>query len=59
MEEEKSVSVALSGLEGPCSDGMSSWDYFTPDQVDLYWMTCDLEGPHEVHENSHTGARWS
>lgn len=41
----------------PCDAEMHSLDYFRS-HPDSYWLRCDLIGPHEVHENSHTGAKW-
>ena len=41
-----------------CGEQLFSWDYFKQNQVDGYWMSCDLLGPHDEHENSHTGAKW-
>lgn len=53
-----------SGLEDPadfepCDAEMHTFDYFkSHHDIDGYWMRCDLIGPHEEHENSHTGAKW-
>jgi hypothetical protein len=46
-------------LHAPCGEELHSWDYFRPEQVDSYWMRCDLTGQHLEHENSDTGAHWS
>lgn len=43
----------------PCDAEMHTLDYFRGhEDIDSYWMRCDLIGPHEEHENSHTGAKW-
>lgn len=43
----------------PCEAELHSWVVFKPEQdVDSYWMRCDLLGPHDEHKNSHTGAKW-
>lgn len=43
----------------PCDEEKWSWDLFSTEAVDPYWMRCHLVGPHETHENSETGAKWS
>jgi hypothetical protein len=45
--------------DAPCDAEIHSWQVFTPDQTDSYWMRCDLVGPHTRHENSETGAHWT
>lgn len=42
----------------PCPAETRSWDHFRPEQVDSYWITCDLLGPHDEHEDEHTGLTW-
>lgn len=42
----------------PCSAETWSWDHFTPEQMDGYWITCDLQGPHDEHKDEHTGLTW-
>lgn len=44
--------------ESPCDAEKHSWDFFSPNAVDSYWMRCHLVGPHDEHENSETGAKW-
>lgn len=44
--------------DAECEAELLSWDYFKPQQVDRYWVRCDLRGPHDEHKNSHTGAKW-
>lgn len=41
-----------------CEAELHSWDHFSREQVDQYWMRCDRLGPHDEHENSETGATW-
>lgn len=41
----------------PCRWEMDHWTYFG--HGDDYWMKCKLVGPHEVHEDSDTGAKWT
>lgn len=41
-----------------CDEETLSWDHFTPDQVDRYWIRCTLSGPHDEHEDEHTGLTW-
>jgi len=42
----------------PCSAETYSWDHFRPEQVDSYWITCDVLGPHDEHQDEHTGLTW-
>lgn len=41
-----------------CDAEIYSWDYFSVDAVDPYWIRCGRVGPHEEHEDSNTGAKW-
>lgn len=41
-----------------CDEWIHTWDVFRPEQIDSYWMHCDLLGPHDVHHNRETGATW-
>ena len=42
-----------------CDDEINSWDVFTPNQIDYYWLQCNLEQDHEgLHKNSETGGTW-
>jgi hypothetical protein len=41
-----------------CEEEVWSWSYFTPDQVDGYWIRCTLAIPHDEHEDENTGLRW-
>jgi hypothetical protein len=45
--------------EADCRSEIWSWDYFRHQQVDPYWMRCQLAGPHKEHENTDTEARWT
>jgi hypothetical protein len=42
----------------PCREETWSWDHFTPEQVDSYPIRCTLQGPHDEHEDEHTGLTW-
>lgn len=42
----------------PCEAETYSWDHFLPEQVDAYWIKCDVLGPHDEHEDEHTGLTW-
>jgi len=42
----------------PCDAEIHSWERFTPDQVDSYWIRCSRVGPHDDHEDSDTGLTW-
>jgi hypothetical protein len=42
-----------------CEAETRSWDHFTAEQMDSYWMRCTLRGPHDEHEDEHTGFRWT
>jgi len=43
----------------PCPEETLSWDHFTPDQVDRYWIRCTLTAGHDGdHEDEHTGLSW-
>ena len=42
----------------PCDEEIRTWDVFTPEQIDPYWMKCDRLGPHTEHHNGETGATW-
>jgi hypothetical protein len=42
-----------------CEAEAYSWDYFSHNAVDPYWMRCDLTYPHDEHENQGTGAKWT
>lgn len=42
-----------------CSAETRSWDHFSPEQMDSYWIRCTLLGQHEEHEDEHTGLRWT
>jgi len=41
-----------------CAAETYSWDHFRPEQVDAYWITCDVIGLHDEHEDEHTGLTW-
>jgi hypothetical protein len=42
-----------------CQAETRSWDHFTPEQMDSYWIRCTLAGQHDEHEDEHTGLRWT
>jgi hypothetical protein len=42
----------------PCTEETLSWDHFQPQQIDRYWISCGLAGPHDVHRDGHTGLSW-
>jgi hypothetical protein len=42
----------------PCQAETWSWDHFNQEQVDGYWIVCDLRGPHDEHKDEHTGLTW-
>lgn len=41
-----------------CEAETRSWEHFTPDQVDSYWIRCTLSGVHDAHEDENTGLTW-
>lgn len=41
-----------------CAEETRSWDHFTPEQTDNYWIRCTLSGPHAEHKDEHTGLTW-
>lgn len=41
-----------------CREEVWSWDYFSAQAVDGYWIRCGLLGSHLEHEDSHTGLTW-
>lgn len=41
-----------------CTAETRSWDHFTPEQADSYWIRCTLSGPHDEHKDEHTGLTW-
>jgi hypothetical protein len=43
----------------PCQEETYSWDHFTAEQVDAYWIRCTLQGPHDEHKDEHTGLTWT
>lgn len=43
----------------PCDSEIWSWTYFRHGQVNPYWIRCGLIGPHDLHEDSNTGAHWT
>lgn len=54
--------LAALGVEPPekkeCEAELSSWDHFSPNAVDFYWIQCDEVGAHVRHKNYETGATW-
>lgn len=42
----------------PCQAETHSWQHFTAEQVDSYWIRCTLQGPHDEHQDEHTGLAW-
>jgi hypothetical protein len=45
--------------DAPCTEEAWSWRYFSPEQVDGYWIRCTLSGSHDEHKDAHTGLTWS
>ncbi len=43
----------------PCQEETPSWRHFTHAQVGEYWIRCTLAGPHDEHEDEHTGLTWT
>lgn len=43
----------------PCDEEVYSWQVFSSEAVDPYWIRCDLRGPHSGHQNGETGAHWT
>jgi hypothetical protein len=41
-----------------CSAETRSWDHYTPEQSDSYWIRCTLWGAHGMHKDEHTGLTW-
>lgn len=41
-----------------CTEETRSWDHFTPEQMDSYWIRCTLSVPHDEHHDEHTGLTW-
>jgi hypothetical protein len=41
-----------------CTAEVHSWDHFRPEQMDSYWIRCTMWGPHDDHEDEHTGLTW-
>lgn len=42
----------------PCQAETRSWDHFTPEQADSYWIRCTLQGEHREHKDENTGLTW-
>ncbi len=42
----------------PCTAETWSWNHFTPDQVDPYWIRCTLASEHDLHQDGNTGLTW-
>jgi|SRR5690242_3756995 len=47
-----------SANDEPCPAETWSWNHFTPNQVDPYWIRCTLRGDHAEHEDENTGLAW-
>lgn len=45
-------------LADGCTAETRSWDHFTPEQMDSYWIRCTLADPHDEHEDENTGLTW-
>lgn len=41
-----------------CDEETWSWEHFTHQQADGYWIRCDVLGQHDVHKDEHTGLTW-
>lgn len=42
----------------PCTEETHSWQHFTAEQADSYWIRCTLQGPHDEHKDANTGLTW-
>lgn len=43
-----------------CDADTFSWDHFTPEQTDAYWITCTRAPNHDgEHEDANTGLTWA
>lgn len=42
----------------PCQEETHSWQHFTAEQADSYWIRCTLQGPHGEHQDEQTGLTW-
>lgn len=42
----------------PCTAETWSWNHFTPNQMDPYWIRCTLAIEHDRHEDQNTGLTW-
>lgn len=51
--------LRLSDLPEACRAETWSWEHFTDEQMDGYWIVCDLQGPHDEHKDEHTGLTWT
>lgn len=45
-------------LTRECDEETLSWDHFTPEQMDRYWIRCTFMGPHDEHKDEITGLTW-
>ncbi|GIM88874.1 hypothetical protein Ato02nite_006670 [Paractinoplanes toevensis] len=50
--------LVVAELPRQCTEETRSWDHFTSEQADSYWIRCTLSGPHDEHEDEHTGLTW-
>jgi hypothetical protein len=50
--------AAVDACPQQCQEETYSWQHFTPEQVDAYWIRCTLQGEHAEHEDEHTGLTW-
>ncbi len=50
--------VVSASIAPQCDEETLSWDHFTPEQVDRYWIRCTLLGQHDQHKDEHTGLTW-
>lgn len=61
-EETERIAEELAAFEvkaaEPCTAETPSWDHYSPDLIDSYWIRCTELGPHEKHRDSNTGLTW-
>jgi hypothetical protein len=58
MAVREATRAIKSARSEPCAAETWSWDHFTPNQVDPYWIRCTLWGDHDEHEDENTGLTW-
>lgn len=58
MRRAVARSANVQSIPSACTAETRSWDHFTPEQMDSYWIRCTLQGPHDEHKDEHTGLTW-